>query len=196
MSPFFFYGLYLAWVNLVPLDARTKLLQKIIEYGTEGVNDSIIFTDLASRALFPQIKSSIDASKARYDKAVENGKKGGRPSRMPEDNKYFIDELHYMVNKGDSAQNIAKHFGVSLSTAYRYIKAHPLPKSILEVKASGRPYSIGIHYIPGGKVISSNSPNPLTVEEIKDKIKIDKTSQLEWIKSLKPGEIVLGTLDN
>ena len=82
-----------------------------------------------------------------------------------------------MLNKGDSAKTIAKHFGVSLSTAYRYIKAHPLPKSILE-----------------GKVISSNSPKPLAVEEIKDKI--DKTSHLEWIKSLKPGEIVLGTLDN
>ena len=147
MTDFWFYEEFMEYVYRAPPSAQGKLLYKIIEYGTEGRVDISDVTDPFSRAVLPQIKASIDASRRRHEEAVLSGKRGGRPKKIW--SKEFIEEFQYMVVKNYPVKEIAKHFEISLSTAYRYIKQFPLEKAILDARESGGHYSIGVHQFYG-----------------------------------------------
>lgn len=61
-----------------PEDWR-ELLSGVFAYAFDGKDVS--FADAALQIAFTHFKVAIDASTARYDKAVENGQHGGRPRK-------------------------------------------------------------------------------------------------------------------
>lgn len=79
---FVFYVSFAEQINLVPDEAeREKLRKAIIEYGLYGTDPEFGYPLIAT---FTPIKKAIDRAAARFDRSVENGKKGGRPSKWIE----------------------------------------------------------------------------------------------------------------
>lgn len=151
MTSFWFYEQFLKYIYSVAPSEREKLIMKVIEYGTEGTSNLSDIEDPVSRAVFPQIKCSIEACRKRHLEAVANGKKGGRPRKIW--SKEFVEEFQYMLEREYTPEAIAKHFRISLSSVYRNIKRYPIPKEKLEDKARGRIYFFNHHRLCQGSEI-------------------------------------------
>lgn len=79
---FVFYVSFAEQIELVPNEEdRAKLRKAIIEYGLYGTNPDFDYPLIAT---FTPIKEAIDRAAERFDRAIENGKKGGRPSKWIE----------------------------------------------------------------------------------------------------------------
>lgn len=79
---FVFYVSFAEQINLVPdEEERAKLRKAIIEYGLYGTEPQFGYPLIAT---FTPIKGAIDRAAERFDRSVENGKKGGRPSKWIE----------------------------------------------------------------------------------------------------------------
>lgn len=68
------------------------------------------------KALMTQQEAYINGVVERYDGAVENGKKGGRPTKSNEMAVY-----QYVEVEGHNKKEAAEEFGISVKTVGRYI---------------------------------------------------------------------------
>ena len=59
-----------------------------------------------------QMQASVSAAKDRHDKAIENGAKGGRPSKQS----FIPPEEWQAYRKDHSQEETAEHFGIALRT--------------------------------------------------------------------------------
>ena len=76
---------YYAVAKQFPARDFQKFLEFLINYGLYGIGPDFSAlsksSQLAANASFIQIRQRIDSSKRRYDAAVANGKRGGRPRK-------------------------------------------------------------------------------------------------------------------
>lgn len=92
-----------------------KLLRAIIEYGIYGEYDS---NDPILKSYMALIGCGIDKAKERYNKAVENGKKGGRPSTIDKD------KIIYLHNQGLTNKEVAAELNCSVSTVEKTVSKY------------------------------------------------------------------------
>lgn len=80
--------------------------------------DDSEISDPLVKMIWLQANPNIDAAQQRYDRAVENGKKGGRPSSI--DNEKII----ALYNKGATQSKIKNTVGCGLSTVKNVIRQY------------------------------------------------------------------------
>lgn len=76
--------------------------------GRERIEDQ----PMAYAAAITQMRASVISAKERYDKAKEDGAKGGRPSKQ----EYIPPEEWQAYRKNHSQEETAEHFGIALRT--------------------------------------------------------------------------------
>ena len=113
---FYFYKEYLDIVNDLPKEHQTEFLFAIIQYGQEGI---YTISNPILKALFMQIKASIDASVERYKRYQEVGRRGGRPRDIRWGDVIYYYEVHNL-----SVSDLAKIFRCSERTIQRILKEY------------------------------------------------------------------------
>ena len=95
-------------------EIASELAKQIIYYGVTGemTSDDPVITGTVTG----MCATLIDKSKKRYNTCVANGKKGGRPE------KYTIEDVVYLHQKGLSEQEIADNLGCSVRTVQRKLE--------------------------------------------------------------------------
>ena len=78
---FLFLKSFYEAIRTLPPKYRLEMYDSICLY---GLNDEVSELSNRSQPLFTLIKPNMDSNKKRYLAAVENGKKGGRPRKNPE----------------------------------------------------------------------------------------------------------------
>lgn len=69
--------------------------------------------DSLAYIIFNMAKPSINSAQKRYDTAVENGKKGGRPKKVEET------EIFSLIDEGFSKKEVAEKLGITTKTVNR-----------------------------------------------------------------------------
>lgn len=106
---FVFYKSFAEQINLVPDEAeRAKLRKAIIDYGLYGTDPEFGYPLIAT---FTPIKEGIDRAAERFDRSVENGKKGGRPSKWIE-----REEAERLYEQYGNWKDVAEVLGVDEDT--------------------------------------------------------------------------------
>jgi hypothetical protein len=123
-NSFVFYESFYDVLQMLPdaEDWRT-LIESVCEYAFTGEHEPL--PTPALEIAFKHFQISIDGASARYEKAVENGKKGGRPSKnvfIPPDVWIGAIEEHGSVPKA------AKALGLAKQTLYNWILASDDPR--------------------------------------------------------------------
>lgn len=100
-------------IRLIPtVEERNAAAMALLDYGCGGLEyegDSIFI-----QMIMQQAKIGIDKAQARYNKAIENGKKGGRT-------KQFKDEdINALKSQGMTNKEVAAALGCSERTVQRY----------------------------------------------------------------------------
>lgn len=105
------YGSFYGAIKDLPDDVELQCYRALMEYGLNGTyqSDNTIVNSLMS-AFIP----NIDAAQDRYDKAVESGKRGGRPSSINKD------EVQELKAEGKTQKQIAEMLGISERTVQRH----------------------------------------------------------------------------
>lgn len=106
---FAFYENFWTSVQALPLDQQKDVFYAIIKYGITGEEVSIEESPIGfsfTQAFKPSLDNSVD----RFNHNQENGKRGGRPSKIDSE------KLRALVAKGMTAQAISEELGVSKST--------------------------------------------------------------------------------
>lgn len=67
---------------LLPENKRWDFFEKIVVYALDGVDP--VLQDYDTKLAFTLMKANIDSCNKRYTANVENGKKGGRPTKKDE----------------------------------------------------------------------------------------------------------------
>ena len=121
---FVFYESFYDVLQMLPdaEDWRT-LIESVCEYAFTGEHEPL--PTPALEIAFKHFQISIDSASARYEKAVENGKLGGRPSKnvfIPPDVWIGAIEEHGSVPKA------AKALGLAKQTLYNWILASNDPR--------------------------------------------------------------------
>jgi len=118
-STFVFYESFLKTIQNVERfkgkEVAYDFFLAIAEYGCYG-----LIPDANNPAWlygFEQIKTNLDYATSRYNKAVENGKKGGRTKKAID-----IEEILWMSENNYTQQQIADELGVSLNTIKRRLR--------------------------------------------------------------------------
>ena len=75
---FVFYGSFYEQIKDLPRDMAANIILAAAKYGITGEVDEL---SAIEKAIFVPMRVSIDNAKKRYNEAVENGKKGGRPKK-------------------------------------------------------------------------------------------------------------------
>lgn len=76
---FVFYRSFYDIFNKLPSDAeKVEFITAICKY---GLDETEVEMSLMCDIAFASVKPNIDAARKRYAASVENGKKGGRPSK-------------------------------------------------------------------------------------------------------------------
>ena len=101
---------------LPSVDQKYKAVEHIMNYSFYGDDSEI--SDPLVKMIWLQANPNIDAAQQRYDRAVENGKKGGRPSSI--DNEKII----ALYNKGATQSKIKNTVGCGLSTVKNVIRQY------------------------------------------------------------------------
>lgn len=77
-NSFLFYRSFYNIINMLPSeDDQNKMLRALVKLGLDDVIDDTL--PLEMRMVLTQMQESIRGAKNRYDRAVENGKRGGAP---------------------------------------------------------------------------------------------------------------------
>ena len=121
---FVFYKSFREVLEVLEDDADwVELLRGVFAYAFDG--EVSFFTDPKLRIAFTHFKISIDSASARYEKAVESGKLGGRPSK-----KVFIppDVWIGSILEHGSIPKAAKALGLSKQTLYNWVLASEDPR--------------------------------------------------------------------
>lgn len=124
-NSFVFYASFLETVEKaekISPELANELMKAIIEYGIYGEYESDNpYIDM----LMPNITTVVDKAKDRYAKAVENGKKGGRPSTIDKD------KVIYLHNQGLTNKEIAAEMNCSLSTVEKTVSKYKKDNNFL-----------------------------------------------------------------
>lgn len=96
-------------IDQLPADRQWPFLKALFDYRMEGKEPEL--DSPLERMAFTVIKRSIDASAERYEKAVEDGQKGGRPKRWIE--REEAEEAYARLKSWDA---VAKELDVSKET--------------------------------------------------------------------------------
>lgn len=113
---------YEQWYQIVkdfPLEERDKAFKYIFEYAFYGIEPEKDKTNSMSYVVFRMAQPNIDSAQRRYDTALENGNKGGRPKKVTEEVLQKIVELR---KQGLTQQEVALEVGLSLKTIQRVEK--------------------------------------------------------------------------
>ena len=123
-NSFVFYESFYDVLQMLPdaEDWRT-LIESVCEYAFTGEHEPL--PTPALEIAFKHFQISIDSASARYEKAVENGKLGGRPSK-----KVFIppDVWIGAIEEHGSVPKAAKALGLAKQTLYNWILASDDPR--------------------------------------------------------------------
>lgn len=135
---FFFYKSYVTDVEGCFTEAQYReYLEAIISYGVTG---TFQIEDPCVLSAFTQRRASIDASQSRYERAVKNGKKGGR---KPQLTGYGIARVLVadIVSEPYPA-SLAEFFGCSEKTILRKFSKEELADMVelAELKRDARHY--------------------------------------------------------
>ena len=116
-----FYEQWYKTINGLPLKERDKAYKYIFEYAFYGIEPEGQDKDKTSVAyvVFGMAKPNVDSAQKRYDEAIENGQKGGRPKKVTELVRTNIIELR---KNGLTQKQVASELGLSLKTIQRVEK--------------------------------------------------------------------------
>lgn len=115
-NSFVFYQTFREQMNGMPDNERLALYDAITNY---GLYDEVTeFDAYYLNGMFLHAKTAIDNSTQRYDEAIENGKKGGKPSRFTERQKEVICERY---QSGETYEKIAADLNCSYGTVRNII---------------------------------------------------------------------------
>lgn len=111
---FIFYSSFQDSIDLVPKGQREEYYSWFIDVCLERA--SLEDVPFPVNVFVTQALASVNAAHERYDKAVEDGKKGGRPGTFidPEEWQSFYDE--------HSRKETADHFGINEDTLRKWIQ--------------------------------------------------------------------------
>ena len=113
---------YEQWYQIVKdfsPEERDKAYKYIFEYAFYGIEPEKDKTNAMSYVVFRMAKPNIDSAQRRYDTALENGNKGGRPKKVTEEVLQKIVELR---KQGLTQNEVALEVGLSLKTIQRVEK--------------------------------------------------------------------------
>lgn len=117
-----FYESAYAAINYLPtIELKWEATQGLLNYGFYGIEPES--DNPFVNMIYVQAIPSMRNAKQRYDKAVDNGKKGGRPTEVS------TEEIMQMKQEGMTNKQIAAKLGCSVSNIENrvttYKKTHP-----------------------------------------------------------------------
>lgn len=113
-----FYETWYEAISRLSKKEQLKAYKYILEYSfyhIEPEDDKSL-----SYTIFIMAQPSIDSAQGKYDKSVENGKKGGRP---PVANEEFVEKVLQGRKEGKTQKEVAAENGVSIRTIQRIERA-------------------------------------------------------------------------
>ena len=117
-----FYEQWYQTIKDFPPKEKEKAFKYIFEYAFYGIEPEKPERDKTppmSYVVFSMAKPNIDSAQRRYDAAMENGQKGGRPKKVTEEVQEKIVELR---KNGLTQKEVAFELGLSLKTIQRVEK--------------------------------------------------------------------------
>ena len=128
-----FYESAYAAINYLPtIELKWEATQGLLNYGFYGIEPES--DNPFVNMIYVQAIPSMRNAKQRYDKAVDNGKKGGRPTEVS------TEEIMQMKQEGMTNKQIAAKLGCSVSNIENrvttYKKTHPNNPNNLSVSDS------------------------------------------------------------
>lgn len=128
-----FYESAYAAINYLPtVELKWEATQGLLNYGFYGIEPES--DNPFVNMIYVQAIPSMRNAKERYDKAVNNGKKGGRPTEV------CTEEIMQMKQEGMTNKQIAAKLGCSVSNVENrvttYKKTHPNNPNNLSVSVS------------------------------------------------------------
>lgn len=111
---FVFYRSFYESIKSLDKDLQIEIITAICEY---SLNDIEMELSPVSTAIFRLIKPNIDNATKRYKEAVENGKRGGKPSKIKDE------DILRLKEEGKKNKEIAEMFGVTEKAIERRITA-------------------------------------------------------------------------
>lgn len=114
---FVFYGDVMNSIEQLPTEEdKRRVALAILRYGTSGeITDD---DNLYCRLILPLVSVGIDKAKDRYNKAIENGKKGGRAKQ------FSNEEIAELKKQGLTNKQVAEKMGCCEKTVERANKAN------------------------------------------------------------------------
>lgn len=123
MDSFVFYDSFLDTAECFDEDAGDFLYHAArCLLGREQISEQ----PMAYAAAITQMRASVISAKERYDKAKEDGAKGGRPSKQ----EYIPPEEWQAYRKDHSQEETAEHFGIALRTLRNWERAAKTGKNL------------------------------------------------------------------
>ena len=116
---------YEQWYQIIkdfPPKEKEKAYKYIFEYafyGIEPERDNKDKTLSMSYVVFSMAKPNIDSAQRRYDAAMENGQKGGRPKKVTEE---VLEKIVELRKNGLTQKEVANELSLSLKTIQRVEK--------------------------------------------------------------------------
>lgn len=110
-NAFVFYGSFEKAISEWSEDIQFQCYKALISYGLNGTYES---DNQVVNSLMSVFIPNIDAAQNRYDKAVESGKRGGRPSSISKE------EIQELKAEGKTQKQIAEMLGISERTVQRH----------------------------------------------------------------------------
>lgn len=110
-NAFVFYSSFEKAISEWSEDIQFQCYKALISYGLNGTYES---DNQVVNSLMSVFIPNINAAQSRYDRAVENGKRGGRPSSISKE------EIQELKAEGKTQKQIAEMLGLSERTVQRY----------------------------------------------------------------------------
>lgn len=111
---FVFYRSFYESIKSLDKDLQIEIITAICEY---SLNEIEMELSPVANAIFRLIKPNIDNATKRYKEAVENGKRGGKPSKIKDE------DILRLKEEGKKNKEIAEMFGVTEKAIERRITA-------------------------------------------------------------------------
>ena len=164
-----FYESAYAAINYLPTtELKWEATQGLLNYGFYGIEPESDNPFVSM--IYVQAIPSMRNAKERYDKAVDNGKKGGRPTEVS------TEEIMQMKQEGMTNKQIAAKLGCSVSNIENrvttYKKTHPNNPNNLSV-------SVSVSDSVSSSVSESASASTLAEEEREEKRELEDLEERE-----------------
>lgn len=157
------------------------LLKAIMDYGFYGEYDD---SDIMIKLLMKQIGFGIDKSNDRYAKAVENGKKGGRPSTIDKG------KIIYLHNQGMTNRQVADELNCSLSTVEKTISKYKKDNNFLTENRKNPQnlnynYNYNENYNSNDNIFNTGEKEGSTVITYEEFLRLGETREMRLINNNK-----------